>query len=179
MTWTLYFDLAPDAVRTGGSGDTCTLHVDLNGISLGDFTSNPESGNDGIRDWKSFTVDVSAIFDPDINNHLVWYYVAGNDGTHTRRTRIVGSDGRTYYGEYPSGSTYGPAVQDGGTWFSDSLGALFTFDFLSSDGTDDADQYLANTGHYGRPLAEGDGRGHLYFTIPTVYKPWTIGSIAI
>jgi hypothetical protein len=168
VTYTLWFELAPDRFTTGGPNHTTTARATLNGTVLGSVTSLPESGNDWIQEWKAFSFDVTGIFDPSSSNQLTLEYVSGQDRSRFRRIRIEGSNGLTYYGEYPAGYPYGFDLQDG------RLNGEHVE--MASDGSSPATQWSMLAGAFVTP-SEGDDRIHLYYTVPSRPRRPVVGFI--
>lgn len=123
----LIFDLAPDDIATGGAGHVATISVRMvvDGAEtiLGNQTSLPEAGNDGIREWKTVTVDVTDVFDAAADELYVrWQHVAGDDTGYVRDLRVEDGTGLNvwwdqYVGDVPDdhGGSNDAAASDGGT----------------------------------------------------------------
>ena len=115
---TLHFEIGPDAFQTGPPGDvtkaTVYFGADPGTASpLGAFTSNPEAGNDGVREWTVFDVAVSA--SPGTDYRVEFDYATGGawDTCHIRRVRLFRDDASQRDAEYPKGKTYSSTQLDG------------------------------------------------------------------
>lgn len=151
VAYSLTFEVGPD--RSGGAGDTTTVAVWLNGISLGAYRSAPAVALGAPYVWRAHTVALPG-FDP-AGSEIKFRYSAGADTSHVRRVRVTGSDGSFNFGAYPSGYPYtaseyngvGPEVQQG------------------EDGGSPAVQYAMNVGTF---VATPDDYLHFYFTAASV-----------
>lgn len=174
VTYTLHFEVGPDAVASGGAGHYTEIFVVLNEVSFGNYLGGPESGNDGVRDWTAHSVDVSTSFNPAVENHLRWGYTSTGvrggkdirDTCYVRRVRVEGSNSTIYYGEFPQGFPYSSDLQDGPQGAPNG--------HIMTDGDFNATQYSAETDAF---VTSPDHQAHLYFSI-AAQSGWHVGSIA-
>ena len=173
-TYTLEATLAGDS-GLAQDGDITAINFTLNDVFVGKRGSNPRRTADNLDGALVVTLDVTGIFDPEINNILKMEYsgtgssIPANsleygsvswvgDYCNGYKLRITGSDGSVYYGEYPQGVEYGPYPYVSGQ-------------FMFGDGDFPAIQLNATTGVLEQPR---DSFGYLvntcyiYFTVPTV-----------
>lgn len=130
----LSFELGPDRNNIAGAGATTTVAVQsvTAGVvtSHGTFLSNPESGNDNIREWKAFSVALPAGWSAAAGDSIRFTYSAGASASYVRRVKVT--DGTTEYRpEYPTGETYPPSLDDG-------IGLYPSVDFQGASGSSSA-----------------------------------------
>lgn len=116
---TLSFEYGPDAENTGGVADTTIAAVRFGPVgalvSLGNTpVSAPQVGNDGIREWSSYSATVS--FDPAVRHRVEIQNLLGFggswDSTHIRRLKVAHA-GVDYLPQYPEGVLYSAADDEG------------------------------------------------------------------
>lgn len=109
---TLHFEIGPDAFQTGAPGDTTRANVyfgtDPGGVAtlLGTFTSGPEVGNDGVREWSAFAVTVAHNPANDYRVEVEFVAGAGTDTCHVRGVYLTRDDSSVRNAEYPKGKAY-------------------------------------------------------------------------
>ena len=95
----LRLDIAPDDTATGGAGHRTRITCELNGVVVGDLESLPESGNDGVYDWVSRTLDIAAHWIGDGTDVLRWRYYRSvvtapySDAGHVRNVEVIDAAG--------------------------------------------------------------------------------------
>lgn len=114
MAFTLSFEIAPDPTATGGAGHTSNAEVFVDNVSFGVYGSNPESGNDGVFEWRAHSVDVSSVYDARNGSLIEFAWTGGADAAHIRRVLLTNTvTGWTDMGAYPNGFPYTATEFDG------------------------------------------------------------------
>lgn len=112
----LRFEIGPDATATGGAGHRARCRI-LGGpvggpfTDFGPWTSDPESGDDGVREWTFQTVDVSALIADASSTVLEFRFESESteDASYLRRIRIGDPSADialNHYPEYPLGCKF-------------------------------------------------------------------------
>lgn len=123
----LHFEIGPDNVTTDAANDRTRGDVYFGLVGsvslLGSYVSDPETGNDGIREWKSFSVAVS--HDPSADYIVEFDYNSGGvylDTLHIRNVYLTGDDGIVRNPEYPKGKVYTESQKMGTGLIQEQMG---------------------------------------------------------
>lgn len=161
-----------------GAREYSVWNVSCNGVAHGKIISpvppdNVSTNTDAATLWRENRVRL-VNFDPNVDNHVsLGYSGEGGDYGHIRALKVVGPASALYYGEYPLGVPYHSDVYEASK-LRNGLNELYGSNnassgranlWLAGDGDYPAFQWNASVLDYTSPV-EGDGRAHLYFTIP-------------
>lgn len=100
----------PDHIATGGGGHITNMRVRWNGTEVAGspFISNPESGNDGLYDWKTVDIALGSVVlsGSDVLEIAYDQNVNLSDTLHVQAVRLIDVGGKLLNAQYPRGFTY-------------------------------------------------------------------------